>query len=361
MIQINANDVIVASGNCLILTFTSNPIIMKALKLIGIVLLSVVILVLVAAAFAPSENNISRFTTVQAPLEVVQAHTHSFEGMLTWSPWADKDPNATSSIENDGQVGALYSWSGADSLVGEGSQTITGLEDMKVVTHLRFIRPWEAEADATTTLEETEEGVRVTWSYHDHMPYPFNLLNLVMDMDAALGPDFELGMSRLKDRCETAYAEKNDFDGFVVTKSEFASQTFAGFRKQVSWEDLGEHFEMTFGQLGKMIAKGQLTPTGAPVGIYFTWDEVNQQTDCMIGFPVNGPVEGLEQQTLSGNALTIEYYGPEEETGKAHEAMAKYMEYHGLNIPAVAMEQYMNSRDTEPDPAKRLTKVIYVY
>jgi hypothetical protein len=176
---------------------------MKAIKIIFGTILSVLTLVLLLGLFAPNANHMEREIIIDAPLEIVQARVLSFEGMLTWSPWADKDPNQTVTIENDGSVGAVYTWDGVDSLVGAGSQTITALSEKEVVTHLHFTRPFEAEADATTQLESLNDGkILVKWIYDDYAPYPWNTMNLFIDMESMLAPDFELGLQRLKTLAE---------------------------------------------------------------------------------------------------------------------------------------------------------------
>jgi len=189
---------------------------MKILKIVGVTIISLVILFLVIALIAPSDNHVYRTVVIDAPVEAVRANVKSFEGMLKWSPWHDRDPNLEYSIENDGQEGAVYYWSGEDSLVGEGSQTITSLGEEVVVTHLHFVRPWESDAEAITTIKETEEGVEVTWAYKDHTPYPLNAMNLMFNMDEMLGPDFKKGVDLLKSITEEEAAAKHTFRNVEV-------------------------------------------------------------------------------------------------------------------------------------------------
>lgn len=172
---------------------------MKTIKILFGIILSLVLTILILGFFAPHTNHLEREVEINAPLDLVKPKVMTFEGMLTWSPWADRDPNQQVTIENDGRVGAIYTWDGVDSLVGAGSQTITAMSANEVVTHLHFTRPFEAEADATTQLESLENGkVLVRWIYDDYSPYPWNVMNLFLDMEAMLAPDFELGLQRLK-------------------------------------------------------------------------------------------------------------------------------------------------------------------
>lgn len=171
---------------------------MKVLKVVFAGIIALVLIVLILGLIAPTENHVKRSVVIDAPIEAVRLKTMSFEGMLTWSPWAERDPNQSFTIENDGRVGALYTWDGADSLVGAGTQTIISLSENEVVTRLKFIRPFESEADAITRLAVEGDQTKVTWSYSDYTPYPLNLVNLILNMDAMLGPDFDQGMQKLK-------------------------------------------------------------------------------------------------------------------------------------------------------------------
>ena len=70
-------------------------------------------------------------------------------------------------------------------------------------------------------------------------------------------------------------------------------------------------------------------------------------------------IEGFESYELSGDCLVIEYYGEYEGTGKAHEAMEKYMKWHGIEFGEVAAEEYVTDPTEGTDPSEILTKIIY--
>jgi effector-binding domain-containing protein len=332
---------------------------MKILKFLGIGILALVLIFLIAAGIAPSENHLSRSIVIDAPMEAVRQNVVTFENMLKWSPWADLDTNQTVTIENDGQIGAIYTWDGADSLVGAGEQTILDITDDKVVTHLHFTRPWESEADATTTLKEVDEGVEVTWSYDDHVDYPMNIMNLFFDMDAMLGPDFEKGMARLKELVEKEVADKSNFLGYEVEVAELTPRIYLGTRDTISWEEMEAFYGKSFGNAYKKVSKAGLQMAGMPTGIYYTWDEATRTADLLAGIPVTeGSIEGLDAHAVSGKVLAIEYYGPYEGVGEAHMAIEEYCKWHDVKTE-IAIEEYVTDPETEPDTNKWLTKIYY--
>jgi hypothetical protein len=95
---------------------------MKALKIVLGVLFAIVLVIIVLGLLGPKHVHLERSVEIDAPADFVFEHANSFEKNMLWSPWEEKDPNMTKTIERtDGTVGAVYSWKG-NSEVGEGSQ-----------------------------------------------------------------------------------------------------------------------------------------------------------------------------------------------------------------------------------------------
>lgn len=332
---------------------------MKAVKIIGGIVIGLVIIVLVLGLIAPTHTHVERSVEIDAPIDFVRGQVNNFEAMEKWSPWRDRDPNQETTITNDGAVGALYHWAGNDD-VGEGEQEITLLEENKVVTHLHFIKPFEAEADATISLEDQEGKTKVTWAYDAESPFPMNALGLFIDMDKMLGPDFQMGMDKLKALTETAKTERNEFNGFVVETTEISPRTYIGVRDSIGWNEMQDFFGNAFGSAYAKVSKAGFEVVGQPSGLYFEWNEESQSCELLAGIPVaDGAVDGMQSASLSGKALLINYYGPYEGTMNAHEAMEAYMKWHGIELAGPVVEEYVTDPQTEPDPQKWLTKIMY--
>ena len=169
---------------------------MKALKIIGVVLVSLILLIAILGLVAPKEYHIERSVEIDAPKEVVFDNITSLRKIQQWSPWADVDPDMKVTYEGeDGTVGSKSIWDGNDK-VGKGEQMITGIDENGVNVQVKFIEPWEAISQSAVKMMETEKGVNVTWSFDGTNPFPWNVLGLFMDMDNELGPDFEKGLEK---------------------------------------------------------------------------------------------------------------------------------------------------------------------
>ena len=98
-----------------------------------------------------------------------------------------------------------------------------------------------------------------------------------------------------------------------------------------------------------------------PFGLYFTWDEENQQTEMAAAIPVSqpttlAPFESFEVKEQK--ALLIDFYGPYEKLGDAHHAMDAHIRANNLKT-CIALEQYDTDPGQEPDSSKWLTKIYY--
>lgn len=335
---------------------------MKALKIIGIVLVVLVAAVLVTGLIAPTAFHVERSVTIDAPQDYVWSYTNTLEGMQAWSPWLELDPDQETSLQGtDGTVGAVHSWKGNED-VGEGSQEIMKIEEGHLETHLHFVAPWESHADAFVNVEEAENGqTTVSWGFDSESPFPMNAMMLFMDMDAAVGKDFEKGLNKLKVLVEESKANRKEFGGFTISEAEMDMQTFAGRKDTIGFDEMEAFFKANFGAAYGAAMEQEKEPMGPPCSVYFDWDEEANQCVLLAGVPLKEGenLEGFDAHVLGGKALLIEYYGPYEGSAKAHEAMEAYMKWHGLELRDAVVEEYVTDPTTEPDQSKWLTRVYY--
>lgn len=175
---------------------------MKALKIIGIVIVSIIAILLIAALFIPKDFAYEKSITINAPVDSVWNNTNSLSALDKWSPWNDHDPVMKKEITGiDGTVGAKQSW--ISDIAGSGSQTIVKITKPSYFeTKLIFTDPYESKGIGFVKLVPEGEGTKVTWGMTGSMPYPFNFLNIFMDMEKNLGKDWDNGLSKLKELSE---------------------------------------------------------------------------------------------------------------------------------------------------------------
>jgi hypothetical protein len=171
--------------------------------LIALALIIVVLIagIAIAAYISPTDYRVERSVTINKPKAEVFNYVKFLKNQNDWGPWYKKDPGMTlSSRGTDGSVGYVATWDSKSDEVGAGEQEIKRIVDgERLDSELRFIRPFESKSDAYITTEAAGENqTTVKWGFSGSMPRPLNLMMAMMDMDKAVGKDFEEGLNNLK-------------------------------------------------------------------------------------------------------------------------------------------------------------------
>jgi len=84
--------------------------------------------------------------------------------------------------------------------VGSGEQEIKNIvENEKIETELRFFKPWKSISQAYIITEDAgNNSTKVIWGFRGVSKPPMNIMMLFMNMDKAVGKDFEEGLAKLK-------------------------------------------------------------------------------------------------------------------------------------------------------------------
>jgi len=100
--------------------------------------------------------------------------------------------------------GAISYWNG-NKEVGKGEQELTKIvEGERVEGQLRFFKPFKSTSDCYMQLDEVSSGVcKVTWGFSGKNKFPTSIIMLFMNMDKAVGKDFEEGLQDLKEIIES--------------------------------------------------------------------------------------------------------------------------------------------------------------
>ena len=168
-------------------------------KKILLVAAAAVVLLVGAVATRPSEYRVQRSAVVAAPPDVAWAQVSDFGRWPPWSPWARLDPAMKTTVAGaPGVPGHSYEWSG-NKEVGKGKMTLTAATPgERVDIDLRFLEPWEGQSVTTFTFAPDGAGTRVTWTMSGKSNFAMKAMTLFVDMDKAIGKDFEKGLAALQ-------------------------------------------------------------------------------------------------------------------------------------------------------------------
>lgn len=334
---------------------------MKILKVVGIIIAIVIVLAIILVVTMPTKYNLERTITIDAPKNIVFEQVVKFENFIKWSPWSKMDPNMTYEITgSDGEVGAVYSWSGNDS-VGIGSMTTVSVSDNRIDQKLDFTAPWEAHDMTYYEFEDTPDGVKLIWGMDGNLPRPMNLMGLFMSMEDMIGPSYEEGLQNLNDQV-AFYVDSHTKRGYFINEINLVPRYYVIKRDNVKFEDIQNFYAANFQAIMQKIQLLELPLAGAPSGLYYTWDMENNIADMAAGIPVldDADIDGFDVIEISGKALQINYYGSYAGSGDAHYAMDDYMKENGLALNELVIEEYITDPSTEPDTSQWLTNIYYL-
>lgn len=170
--------------------FANNNLHITMAKKILFVLLAVIAVLLVVAAFQPDTYVVERSAIISATPDAVYAHLTDQRDWQRSNPWVLDDP--TSKAEFSGPstgVGSVYSWSGQE--VGKGTATIVEATPHSYVkATLHFIEPFESVATDEYFLEAQVNGTKLTHRMSGENDYLGKLFGLFMSMDDMIGSNF---------------------------------------------------------------------------------------------------------------------------------------------------------------------------
>ncbi|NNC70717.1 MAG: SRPBCC family protein [Flavobacteriaceae bacterium] len=164
------------------------------------IVIALVLLIVILALIAPKSYAVSREIVIDKPISEVYNYLKFIKNQDHWSPWQERDPDMKkTSTGTDGEVGFISAWESDHKQVGSGEQELLGLkENEEISTHLRFLKPFKSESDAYIRVNEANGGTKVTWGFSGNNKFPMSIMMLFMNMDKAVGGDFEQGLSKLK-------------------------------------------------------------------------------------------------------------------------------------------------------------------
>ncbi len=174
------------------------------IKQLLLIVVAIIAIIALRAAFIPADFRVERSITVQAPPERIFPLLNDFQQFSQWSPWEKLDPAMAKQISTPSAgTGAVYEWRG-NAKAGSGRMEILSSKPSDSVrVKLDFLKPIESHNITDYTLTPSGTGTTVTWAMHGPSTFPSKVMQVFVSMDKLVGGDFERGLASLK-----AVAEK---------------------------------------------------------------------------------------------------------------------------------------------------------
>ena len=315
---------------------------------------------IVFASCSPTEYSVTRDIQIDASPEVVYEQVINHHNRDAWSPWERMDPNMTKSYEGpESGVGAIYKWTGNDS-VGTGSLEILEAKEYKMIkSNLKFTAPWESNSEIIWNFEERDGGTHASWTVKGELPgYLFWMGQ--EEMDETMGPDFQRGLEALKKVSESKKPKQNLRSEIVAVES----MPYYYIREEIPFEEMtSEFFGERYGAIANYLGDDMQNMTGPSFAIYHKWDEENKVTDLEVAMPCKSNKKGTDRikkgTTYSGKAMKCTFKGPYEQTGQVHEFLHGKINSSNLDFAGSPWEVYVVGSEQTKDPNEYVTEVYY--
>lgn len=333
---------------------------MKFLKYLLFLILLVIIIGSIIIAVQPSDFNVSRTKTINAPQAVLYNQINDLKKWPSWSPWLEKEPDAKLTYgETTEGVGASYSWEG--DILGNGSiKTIYSTQD-SIAQHIYFGEDttpstiyWKLSPENNQT--NVTWGITGTSSFFEKAYVLFN-----GGMDKIIGNDYERGLEKLDSVVTTSM---NKFSISVNGITEYGGGFYLYKTTSATASNISNTMAEQYGALSNFLNKHNITPTGMPFTIYLEMNAENGNVIMSNAIPVKEriivtgdsnilcgymPKLKVLKTTLKGNYTHL---------GKAWEAARDYISENNLE-PAeeYPFEIYTNDPGDYPNPADWVTEI----
>ncbi len=173
------------------------------------------------ASRRPDTYRVERSAKIEAPPAVVFSQLEDLKAWGAWSPWDKLDPSIKKSYAGSPKgTGASYAWEG-NKKVGKGRMNITeATAPTSIALRLEFLEPFAAVANTSFKLApEGDRTTSVTWTMEGTNNLVGKAWGVFMNMDKAIGSDFETGLAGLKTVSE-AEAKKQAEAASLAAKAE---------------------------------------------------------------------------------------------------------------------------------------------
>jgi len=346
---------------------------MRFLKNLLLFLIVVAALLVGVAFVLPDSAHVERTITINRPASEVFAVLNSYRRFNDWSPWATKDPNAKYTITGPAAgVGAKMSWVGDPKTVGSGSQEITAsTPDKALATALDFGDMGKATAHFALSPATAPGNTKVVWTLDTQAPLAvdgkivWNVIGRYMGlfMDKMVGPDYELGLARLKTLVEGFPVA--DIAGVQGEEVQRAAQKiyFVSGSSGTDAESAKLALTEAYTKLGEFIKTNGLVMQGAPMTITTSYDANGWKFDAAMpvdrnDVPPAGDIKNAE--TYAGKAVQFTHVGAYDKIGDTTQKAYAWLAVQGYKPKDRLIEEYISDPGNTPTEQLQTRLVIPV-
>lgn len=176
---------------------------MRLLKKAVIAVASLLLIMVLASFLLPQQQHVERSIDVSAPASKIFPYLINPKLFNEWSPWAGIDPNMKTEYSGPkAGKGASMSWQSSNQSVGSGRWTVSNFVDNKSV-NIALDFGDQGTGTSTFLLKPNGDKTTITWGFDTDVGMNPVMRWMGLLMDKLVGPAYEEGLSKLKEKVES--------------------------------------------------------------------------------------------------------------------------------------------------------------
>lgn len=331
---------------------------MKALKIIGIILLILIGIILLGGLVFPKKVEIEKSIYIKASAQLVFEQVSDFKKWEPWSPW--QDSLIVNSYEGESGVGHKQSWT--HEKMGDGEQVII---EYIPFTFIRTELSFDGRGKTFSNWSFTEEAdsVKVTWTFESEESYPFGRWIGAVLVKPMVAKSYVKGLAKLKEVVETMeIVPQGNWKVGEIIEMKVKSGNAISIKDSCTTENIGAKMEEHMGELMAFTKANNIECIGPPFSIWHKWNpEGYSQLENAMPVKGNPKLSGRLSliKTYGGNVVMASHFGPYETSEHTWNALEAYIKDKGKEIVGSPWEVYITDPTTEPDQSKWETQVFF--
>ncbi len=332
---------------------------MKTLKYLFLLLLVAIIGGAIYISTLPSDFDVTRSRTINAPAEVIFDEVNDLKNWEAWNAWKEEDPSILITHgESTIGAGGHYTWT---SDQGNGKMTTiaaTSPESIEQEMQFEDLSP----SKVSWSFEPTDKGTNVTWSIKGEQNFMLKAFSLVMgSMEDNIGPSYERGLEMLDS------VVMNSMEAYEVKVngiSEYGGGYYLYRSTSATASNISQVMAQQYGGIMAFMQQHGIKQTGMPFTIYHSMQPngnvimsnaipvrerivITGDQDVLCGFQ---PATAAVKVTLKGNYTHL---------GEAWQQANTYLSENQLTqlSDIDPFEIYTTDPGDRPNPADWLTEV----
>jgi effector-binding domain-containing protein len=335
---------------------------MKTLKKILIGIVGLLVLLVIVSFFLPSKVRVERSLVINAAPEVVFNQVNNLKNWEQWSAWDKIDTTMSKKYEGPEMgTNAKFSWDSKNKKVMKGSMTIkNSLPNDSISIELVFgeMTP----SMAYFKFVKADNGTKVIWDMDSDLG--MNPMHRIFGLflDKLIGPDFEKGLANMKEIAEKLPPPvKIPDDNLKIVTTTVPHQDLLKIHVKCNAKDISKKFGESFQKIGQYAGPLNAKMAGAPLGIYYHWENNDFDFDAAIPLDKKLPGKGEIKygEIKAGNVVMTNFYGAYDKVGKAHDLIHEWLKANNKKVKGDVWQVYANDPGMVKDTALWLTQVYY--